>query len=55
MTRQRHEDDPRVSTLAAWLGVMTAVNDFRQMKDPQVVSFSPTFHWTDQKIRVHVF
>ena len=30
-------------------------SDFRQMKDHQVVSFSPMFHWTDQKIRVHVF
>jgi transposase len=29
--------------------------DFRQMKDPHVVSFSPMFHWTDQKIRVHAF
>ncbi len=29
--------------------------DFRQMKDPHVVSFSPMHHWTDQKIRVHVF
>jgi hypothetical protein len=29
--------------------------DFRQMKDPSVVSFSPMFHWTDQKIRIHVF
>jgi transposase len=29
--------------------------DFRQMKDPHVVSFSPMFHWTDQKIRVHTF
>jgi len=29
--------------------------DFRQMKDPRVVSFSPMFHWTDQKIRVHAF
>jgi transposase len=29
--------------------------DFRQMKDPKVVSFSPMFHWTDQKIRVHAF
>ncbi len=29
--------------------------DFRQMKDPKVVSFSPMFHWTDHKIRVHVF
>ncbi len=29
--------------------------DFRQMKDPSVVSFSPMFHFTDQKIRVHTF
>jgi len=29
--------------------------DFRQMKDPKVVSFSPMFHWTDHKIRVHTF
>jgi hypothetical protein len=29
--------------------------DFRQMKDPHVVSFAPMFHWTEQKIRVHVF
>jgi hypothetical protein len=25
------------------------------MKDTKVVSFSPMFHWTEQKIRVHVF
>jgi transposase len=29
--------------------------DFRQLKDPHVVSFSPMFHWTDHKIRVHTF
>jgi transposase len=29
--------------------------DFRQLKDPKVVSFSPMFHWSDHKIRVHVF
>ena len=29
--------------------------DFRQMKDPAVVSFSPMFHFTESKIRVHVF
>jgi len=23
------------------------------MKDPKVVGFSPMFHWTEQKIRVH--
>lgn len=28
---------------------------FRQLKDPHVVGFSPMFHWTDSKIRVHVF
>ncbi|MEX0657729.1 MAG: hypothetical protein WD080_01210 [Egibacteraceae bacterium] len=28
---------------------------FRQMKDPKVVSFSPMFHWTDHKIRMHAF
>ena len=28
--------------------------DFRQMKDPKVVSFSPMFHWTESKIRVHI-
>jgi hypothetical protein len=27
---------------------------FRQMKDPDVVSFSPMFHWTGHNIRVHV-
>jgi transposase len=32
-----------------------AESDFRQMKDPQVVAFSPMFAWTDHKIRLHVF
>ena len=27
---------------------------FRQLKDPHLVSFSPMWHWTDSKIRVHV-
>jgi transposase len=29
--------------------------DFRQLKDRHVVSFSPMYHWTDHKIRVHAF
>jgi len=29
--------------------------DFRQMKDPKIVSFPPMFHFTQSKIRVHVF
>ncbi|MBU2602797.1 MAG: IS1634 family transposase [Actinobacteria bacterium] len=28
---------------------------FRQLKDPHVVGFSPMFHWTESKIRIHVF
>ncbi len=28
---------------------------FRQLKDPHIVGFSPMFHWTDSKIRVHMF
>jgi transposase len=30
-------------------------NAFKQMKNPHWVSFTPTFHWTDQKLRVHAF
>ncbi len=41
--------------VADYRSLEAAEGDFRQMKDPQVVSFSPMFHWTDQKIRVHVF
>lgn len=41
--------------VAAYRSQSEVEADFRQMKDPKVVSFSPMFHWTDQKIRVHVF
>jgi transposase len=39
--------------VAAYRSQSEVEADFRQMKDPRVVSFSPMFHWTDQKIRVH--
>jgi transposase len=29
--------------------------DFRRLKNPYYLSFRPTFHWTDQKLRVHAF
>ncbi len=29
--------------------------DFRLMKNPLYLSFRSTFHWTDQKLRVHAF
>ena len=41
--------------VAAYRSQDEVESGFRQMKDPHVVSFSPMHHWTDQKIRVHVF
>ena len=41
--------------VAAYRSQWMVEADFRQMKDPSVVAFSPMFHWTEQKIRVHVF
>lgn len=45
----------RVEIVAAYRSQAAVEADFRQMKDPTVVSFSPMFHFTEQKIRVHVF
>jgi transposase len=39
--------------VAAYRSQSEVEADFRQMKDPKVVGFSPMFHWTEQKIRVH--
>src|SRR5208282_2291654 len=45
---------PIADVVAGYRSQSNVEADFRQMKDPKVVSFSPMFHWTDQKIRVHV-
>jgi len=50
----RH-DWPISDIVAAYRSQSHVEADFRQMKDPHVVSFSPMHHWTDQKIRVHTF
>jgi transposase len=52
-TNRDHWSVPDV--VAAYRSQSDAEFGFRQLKDPQVVSFSPMHHWTDQKIRVHVF
>ena len=49
------EDWPLAQVVAAYRAQADVEAGFRQLKDPKVVSFSPMFHWTDQKIRVHVF
>jgi transposase len=46
---------PIADVVAAYRSQSEAEFGFRQLKDPHVVSFSPMHHWTDQKIRVHVF
>jgi transposase len=46
---------PVADVVAGYRSQSEAESGFRQMKDPHVVSFSPMHHWTDSKIRVHVF
>lgn len=46
---------PITDVVAAYRSQSEAEFGFRQLKDPHAVSFSPMHHWTDQKIRVHVF
>lgn len=41
--------------VSAYRSQSHAEGAFRQMKDPEFASFSPAFHWTDQKLRVHAF
>jgi transposase len=49
------DDWPVIDVVAAYRSQSEVESGFRQMKDPHVVSFSPMHHWTDSKIRVHVF
>jgi transposase len=46
---------PTADVVAAYRSQSEVESSFRQMKDPHVVSFGPMHHWTDSKIRVHVF
>jgi transposase len=50
-----HDHWAVTDVVAGYRSQSTVENDFRQMKDPHVVSFSPMFHWTDNNIRVHAF
>jgi transposase len=46
---------PVAEIVAAYRSQAGVESGFRQLKDPHLVSFSPMHHWTDQKIRVHMF
>jgi transposase len=41
--------------IAAYRAQSKGENAFRQDKDREFVSYTPTFHWTDQKLKVHGF
>jgi transposase len=50
----RHEwTDEQIVT--AYRAQSRGENAFRQQKDREFVSYSPAFHWTDQKLKVHGF
>jgi transposase len=49
------QDWPPANVVAAYRSQCDVEAGFRQLKDRRVVGFSPMFHWTDQKIRVHAF
>ena len=49
-----HMDWDDATIVAAYRSQGTLENAFRQMKDPHFVTVTPMFHWTDQKIRVHL-
>jgi len=50
-----HDDWTITDVVAGYRSQNDVESGFRQLKDPRVVGFSPMFHWTDSKIRVHVF
>jgi len=41
--------------VSGYRGQIWVESAFQTMKDPHFVSWSPVFHWTDSKIRVHAF
>lgn len=41
--------------ISAYRAQSKAERAFRQMKHPIFAAFSPSFHWTDQKLKVHAF
>ena len=49
------EDWAAAEVIAAYRSQALVESGFRQLKDTKIISFSPMYHWTDQKIRVHVF
>lgn len=41
--------------VSAYRGKNVVEDAYKQMNDPGAVPFTPVYHWTDQKIRMHAF
>lgn len=41
--------------IRVYRGKVKIEDDFKRMKSPILICLEPVYHWTDQKIRVHVF
>jgi transposase len=50
-----NHDWPEQDIVLAYRSQYHVENAFRQMKNPHFLGWSPMFHWTDSKIRVHAF
>lgn len=50
-----HHNWSEQEIIAAYRAQSKGENAFRQDKDREFVSYSPAFHWTDQKLKVHGF
>jgi transposase len=50
-----HRQWSTAQIIEAYRGQAKAESAFRDLKDPRMLSTRPQFHWTDQKLRVHVF
>jgi len=50
-----NDDWSEVQIVRAYRASHHIENAFREMKDPHHIALRPQYHWTDQKVRVHVF
>jgi len=50
-----HTDWSTEDIVSAYRGQSQIEDAFKRMKDPHFLSWSPQYHWTDQKIEVHAF
>lgn len=50
-----HDDWTNAQIVSGYRSQHHVESDFRRLKNPHHLAFRPTYHWTDQKLRVHGF